>query len=129
MWSGPGVRGRFAGIAVKGQRAQGGGLVRVKDVAGVEMGGQPYAQDLKLDGKAAAGIAIYQTPDANSLKVAAAVAAKMKELSARFPAGLTSSIPYNTTIFIQTSIDEVYKTLWPVGFPAVSVILWFLRVW
>src|SRR5262250_3864730 len=91
------------------------------------MGAQTYSQDFKLDGKPAAGIAIYQTPDANSLKVAAVVAAKMEQLSHRFPPGLRYSIPYNTTIFIKNSIDEVYKTLWQAGILVLIVILVFLQ--
>jgi hydrophobic/amphiphilic exporter-1 (mainly G- bacteria), HAE1 family len=118
---------QFADIVIKDQTAQGGRLIRVKDVARIEMGAQTYSQDFKLDGKPAAGIAIYQTPDANSLKVAAAVAAKMEELSHHFPPGLQFSIPYNTTIFIQASIDEVYKTLWQAGVLVLIVILLFLQ--
>ncbi len=91
------------------------------------MGAQTYSQDFKLSGKPAAGIAIYQTPDANSLKVASVVAAKMEELSRRFPAGLHYSIPYNTTIFIEESINEVYTTLWQAGVLVLIVILVFLQ--
>ncbi len=119
--------GQFAEIVVKDQTAQGGRLIKVKDVARIDLGAQTYSQDFKLDGKPAAGIAIYQTPDANSLKVASVVAAKMKDLSRRFPQGLHYSIPYNTTIFISTSIDEVYKTLWQAGVLVLIVILVFLQ--
>jgi len=119
--------GQFADIIIKDQTAQGGHLVRVKDVGRIEIGAQTYSQDFKLDGKPAAGIAIYQTPDANSLKVAAVVKAKMEELSRRFPQGLRYSIPYNTTIFINASINEVYKTLWQAGVLVLIVILVFLQ--
>jgi len=119
--------GQFADIVIKDQTAQGGRLIRIKDVGRIEMGAQTYSQDFKLDGKPAAGLAIYQTPDANSLKVAAAVAAKMEELSRRFPQGLRYSIPYNTTIFINASINEVYKTLWQAGLLVLIVILVFLQ--
>ena len=119
--------GQFAEIVVKDQTAQGGRLIKVKDVARIDLGAQTYSQDFKLDGKPAAGIAIYQTPDANSLKVAAGVAAKMEELSRRFPPGLQYAIPYNTTIFISNSIDEVYKTLWQAGVLVLIVILVFLQ--
>jgi hydrophobic/amphiphilic exporter-1 (mainly G- bacteria), HAE1 family len=118
---------QFADIVVKDQTAQGGRLIKVKDVARIDLGAQTYSQDFKLDGKPAAGIAIYQTPDANSLKVAAVVAAKMEELARRFPPGLHYSIPYNTTIFIKNSIDEVYKTLWQAGVLVLIVILVFLQ--
>jgi hydrophobic/amphiphilic exporter-1 (mainly G- bacteria), HAE1 family len=119
--------GQFADIVIKDQTAQGGRLIRIKDVARIEMGAQTYSLDFKLDGKPAAGIAIYQTPDANSLKVASAVAAKMEELSRRFPQGLHYSIPFNTTIFINASINEVYKTLWQAGVLVLIVILVFLQ--
>jgi HAE1 family hydrophobic/amphiphilic exporter-1 len=117
----------FADIIVKDQTAQGGRLIRVKDVARVDLGAQTYSQDFKLDGKPAAGIAIYQTPDANSLKVASEVAAKMKELARFFPPGISYAIPYNTTIFVKNSINEVYKTLWQAGVLVLIVILVFLQ--
>jgi HAE1 family hydrophobic/amphiphilic exporter-1 len=119
--------GQFADIIVKDQTAQGGRLVRLKDIGRIEMGAQTYSQDFKLQGKPAAGIAIYQTPDANSLKVAAAVKAKMEELSRRFPPGVHYSIPYNTTVFISESIDGVYTTLWQAGVLVLIVILLFLQ--
>ncbi|MGH7060433.1 MAG: efflux RND transporter permease subunit, partial [Stellaceae bacterium] len=118
---------QFGDIVVKDQTAEGGRLVRIKDVARIELGAQTYAQDFKLNGKPAAGIAIYQTPDANSLKVAQAVATKMEELSRHFPPGVHFSIPYNTTIFIKDSISEVYKTLWQAGVLVLIVILVFLQ--
>ena len=117
----------FGDIIVKDQTAQGGRLVRLKDVARIDLGAQTYSQDFNLNGKPAAGIAIYQTPDANSLKVAAEVDAKMKELSRHFPPGLEYSIPYNTTIFVRDSIAEVYKTLWQAGVLVLIVILVFLQ--
>jgi HAE1 family hydrophobic/amphiphilic exporter-1 len=117
----------FGDIIVKDQTAQGGRLVRLKDVARIDLGAQTYSQDFNLNGKPAAGIAIYQTPDANSLKVAAEVDAKMKELSRHFPPGLEYSIPYNTTIFVKDSIAEVYKTLWQAGVLVLIVILVFLQ--
>ncbi len=117
----------FADIIVKDQTAQGGRLVRLKDVARIDLGAQTYSQDFKLNGKPAAGIAVYQTPDANSLKVAAEVAAKMDELARHFPPGLHYSIPYNTTVFIQESINGVYTTLWQAGVLVLIVILVFLQ--
>src|SRR5271169_4449043 len=117
----------FADIIVKDQTAQGGRLVRLKDVARIDLGAQTYSQDFKLSGKPAAGIAVYQTPDANSLKVAAEVAAKMDQLARQFPPGLHYSIPYNTTVFIQESINGVYTTLWQAGVLVLIVILVFLQ--
>src|SRR5450631_210924 len=119
--------GQFAEIIVKGQTAQGGRLIRVKDVARIELGSQTYSQQCYLNGKPAAGIAIYQTPDANSLQVGKEVAAKMTQLARRFPQDLAHVIPYDTTIFVKASIDEVYTTLYEAGILVLIVILIFLQ--
>ncbi len=119
--------GQFADIVVKGQTAQGGRLIRVKDVGWIELGSQTYSQICNLDGRPAAGVAIYQTPDANSLHVGKEVAAKMADLARRFPHDLRYDIPYNTTIFIKASIDEVYDTLYEAGVLVLIVILIFLQ--
>jgi len=119
--------GQFADIIVKGQTAQGGRLIRIKDIGRIELGSQTYSQQCYLNGKPAAGIAIYQTPDANSLQVGKEVAAKMAQLARRFPQNLAYDIPYNTTIFIKASIDEVYTTLYEAGILVLVVILVFLQ--
>jgi len=119
--------GQFADIIVKGQTAQGGRLIRIKDIGRIELGSQTYSQQCYLNGKPAAGIAIYQTPDANSLQVGKEVAAKMAQLARRFPKDLAYDIPYNTTIFIKASIDEVYTTLYEAGILVLVVILVFLQ--
>ena len=119
--------GQFADIVVKGQTAQGGRLVRVKDVARIELGSQTYSQQCYLNGKPAAGIAIYQTPDANSLQVGKEVGAKMAQLARRFPKDLRFGIPYDTTIFVKASVNEVYTTLYEAGILVLVVILAFLQ--
>jgi HAE1 family hydrophobic/amphiphilic exporter-1 len=119
--------GQFADIVVKAQTEAGGRLIRVKDVARIELGAQTYSQDFRLNGQPAAGIAIYQTPEANSLQVGKAVEAKMAALSRRFPEGLVFSVPYDTTMFVKASIDEVYTTLYEAGFLVLVVILVFLQ--
>jgi hydrophobic/amphiphilic exporter-1 (mainly G- bacteria), HAE1 family len=118
---------QFADIIVKDQTATGGKLVRVKDVARIELGAQTYSQDFKLNGRPGAGMAIFQTPEANSLAVAKEVKVKMEELGKRFPQGLRYSIPFDTTIFVQESIAEVYTTLWQAGVLVLIVILVFLQ--
>jgi HAE1 family hydrophobic/amphiphilic exporter-1 len=119
--------GQFGEIVVRDQTAQGGRLLQVKDVARIELGAQTYAQYFRVNSKPAAGIAIYQTPEANSLQVGKEVAAKVAELSRRFPEGLTYAIPYDTTIFVSDSINEVYKTLYQAGILVLIVILVFLQ--
>ncbi|MBN8902011.1 MAG: efflux RND transporter permease subunit, partial [Rhodospirillales bacterium] len=104
-------------------------IVRVRDVGRVELGAQLYSQIFTLNGKPAAGIAIYQTPGANALQVAKEVSAKLKELSTAFPPGLQYYIPFDTTAFVTASIDEVYKTLFEAGILVLIVILVFLQDW
>ena len=120
---------QFGNIVVKAASANGGQLVRLKDVARIEMGAQTYSQLCELDGKPSAGIAIYLTPDANALDVAKRVQAKMAELSRAFPAGLEYGVPFDTTGFVRTSINEVYKTLVEAGVLVLIVILVFLQDW
>jgi hydrophobic/amphiphilic exporter-1 (mainly G- bacteria), HAE1 family len=120
---------QFANIVVKADTAQGGRLARLKDVARVELGAQTYSQLFSLDGREAAGVAIFQTPDANALDVAKLVGEKMAELSKNFPQGLEYSIPFNTTGFVKTSINEVYVTLFEAGGLVLIVILVFLQSW
>jgi hydrophobic/amphiphilic exporter-1 (mainly G- bacteria), HAE1 family len=118
---------QFADIVIKDQTAQGGSLVRVADVARIELGAQSYSQTFNLNGRPGAGIAIFQTPEANSLAVAKAVKARMAELGQRFPQGLRYTIPFDTTIFVQESISEVYTTLYQAGALVLIVILVFLQ--
>ena len=117
----------FANIIVKAQTEQGGRLVRVKDIGRIDLGSQNYSQQTFVNGKPAAFIAIYQTPDANSLQVGKEVKAKMDELARRFPKDLRYDIPYDTTIFVKASIEEVYHTLYEAGFLVLVVILFFLQ--
>ena len=120
---------QFADIVVKTATGDGGRIVRLKDVARVELGAQTYAVDFKVDGKPAAGLAIYQTPEANALGVAQAVEKKMKELKRAFPAGLDYSTPFDTTAFVKTSIHEVFMTLIEAGILVLVVIVIFLQDW
>ena len=119
--------GEFENIIVKIETGQGGRIIRLKDVAHVELGSQTYSQFCRLDGKPSAGIAIYQLPGANALQVAEEVSAAMERLSKNFPPGLAYSIPFDTTHFTQASIDEVYKTLYEAAILVLIVILVFLQ--
>jgi HAE1 family hydrophobic/amphiphilic exporter-1 len=118
---------QFEDIVVRSANTNGGRLVRVKDVARVELGAQTYSQTFELGGKPAAGIAIFLTPAANALAVAGSVGQKMETLSHDFPPGLHYSIPFDTTTFVQTSINEVYVTLGEAGILVLIVILVFLQ--
>src|SRR6201981_2606642 len=106
-----------------------GEVTRVRDVGRVELGAQTYSQYFSLDGKEAAGIGIYQSPGANALQVERAVEAKMADLARAFPQGLTYLVPFDTTVFVNTSIREVYKTLIEAAVLVLIVILVFLQDW
>ena len=101
----------------------------MKDVARVELGAQTYATDFNVDGKPAAGIAVYQTPDANALAVAARSRTRWSELTKAFPPGLAYSVPFDTTAFVRASIDEVFMTLIEAGMLVLIVIVVFLQDW
>src|SRR5690606_2703924 len=98
----------FADIVVKTDSGQTGRITRLRDVAQVELGAQTYSQAFQLDGQPAAGIAIFQLPDANALDTATRVRARLAELSADFPAGMAYAVPFDTTNFVHASIREVY---------------------
>lgn len=118
---------QFSEIIVKAQNTEGGRLVRIRDIARVELGSQNYSQQCRLNDNPAGCIAIYQTPGSNSLDVAKRVEDKMNELAKRFPADLRHRIPFDTTTFINDSINEVYQTLYEAGFLVLVVILLFLQ--
>jgi hydrophobic/amphiphilic exporter-1 (mainly G- bacteria), HAE1 family len=104
-------------------------LTRVKDVARVELGSQVYDQWCEIGGKPAATLAVFQLPGANALDVARKVEATMERLAPSFPDGLEFIVPFNTTIFVEESIFEVYKTLFEAGVLVLIVILVFLQDW
>ncbi|KAF1853781.1 hypothetical protein Lal_00007043 [Lupinus albus] len=88
-----------------------GSSVRLRDVARIEMGGQTYDTAGRLNGKPSAFIGVQLTPTGNALGTATAVHKKMDELSKYFPAGVSYTIPYDTSKFVKISIEEVVKTL------------------
>src|SRR5271169_5858057 len=118
---------QFENVIVK--TGDNGQITRVSDVGRVELGAQTYGQVFSLDGKQAAGIGIYQSPGANALDVEHAVKAKMATLSRDFPQGLVYAVPFDTTIFVNASIHEVYKTLIEAGVLVLIVIMVFLQDW
>ena len=119
----------FGNIVVKVDASNGGQITRVKDVGRVELGAQTYSQVSKLNNQPSAGVAIFQLPGANALNVAAEIDARMQELAKSFPQGLSYSVPFDTTIFVKTSINEVYKTLGEAAVLVLIVILVFLQDW
>jgi hydrophobic/amphiphilic exporter-1 (mainly G- bacteria), HAE1 family len=117
----------FENVIVK--TGSNGEITRLRDVGRVELGAQTYGQIFTLDGRAAAGIGVYQSPGANALEVERAVEAKMAQLARSFPQGLAYSTPFDTTVFVNASIHEVYRTLIEAAVLVLIVILVFLQDW
>ena len=111
------------------QNLPNGAMVRVKDVARVELGAQTYNMGNQTNGKDSAAVAIFLQPGANALDVAQRVKTRMAELSASFPEGLAYEIPFDTTTFVEASIDEVVETLAIAFILVILVILVFLQNW
>ena len=106
-----------------------GGALRLKDVARVELGSLNYSTVATLNGAPTVPIGIYLQPGANALNVSGAVDAAMSRLAQRFPDGLRYDVPYNTTKFIEVSIDEVVKTFIEAIVLVVIVVFLFLQNW
>jgi multidrug efflux pump len=104
-------------------------VVRLRDVARLDLGAKNYDQIASLDGQPSVAICIFQLPGSNAIQTAHAVYAKMKELSAHFPEGLEYQIVYDTTPFISESIVEVVKTLRDAIILVAIVVLIFLQNW
>ena len=106
-----------------------GELVYLRDVARVELGARDYSVGSYLDGKPAGALLIYQTPGANAVATAHRVSASMEELAKHFPKGLEYKIVYNTTTFVEKSIDAVIHTLIEAIVLVILVVLVFLQTW
>src|SRR5712672_2102858 len=106
-----------------------GRVTRVRDIARVELGAQDYTRNAYLDNQVATALGIFQRPGSNALATAAAVLGTMDELAKSFPPGLSYRVAYNTTEFIQQSVDEVIKSLFEAALLVVIVIILFLQSW
>ncbi|HEV7438653.1 MAG TPA: efflux RND transporter permease subunit, partial [Methylobacterium sp.] len=116
----------FAEVIVK---ANDGRLVRIKDVARVEMGQKDYTTNSFLNDTPAVGIGVFQRPGTNALDAATQVRATIDRLKKNFPPDVEYRIAYNPTEFIEESIHEVYKTLFEAVALVVIVVLVFLQSW
>ncbi|MGE0745782.1 MAG: efflux RND transporter permease subunit [Rhodospirillales bacterium] len=106
-----------------------GRLIRVQDVARVEMGAREYVTNSYLNGKPAVALAIFQRPGTNALAAADEITGKMRELSRNFPKGIEHRIVYNPTEFIAESVSAVYHTLFEAVVLVAFVVLVFLQSW
>lgn len=106
-----------------------GRVVRVRDVARVEIGARSYANNSYLNNKPAVALGIFQRPGSNALATAEEILAKMEEASADFPQGLEYQVVYNPTEFIEASVNSVYETILEAVVLVVIVIVIFLQSW
>jgi HAE1 family hydrophobic/amphiphilic exporter-1 len=118
---------QFENIIVKAGQA--GELVRIRDVARVELGAQDYSWYVQLGGAPSVAIAVYQLPGSNALAVAQGVKEAMAELEQSFPEGLEAVIAYDSTLYIEASIDEVISTLIIAILLVIFSVFIFLQDW
>src|ERR1700704_3407203 len=113
----------FRQLVVKEQR---GVVVRLGDIADVELGAENYEQDIRFNGESATFMGVWVLPTANSLEVIAKVREALPQLQAQLPAGLKAGIPYDSTEYIQDAISEVLRTLTETLLIVIVVIFLFL---
>ncbi|KGT89354.1 multidrug efflux RND transporter permease subunit OqxB [Enterobacter cancerogenus] len=118
---------QFGNIILK--TADDGSLVRLRDVARIEMGSGSYALRSQLNNKDAVGIGIFQAPGANAIDLSNAVRDKMAELATRFPDDVQWAAPYDPTVFVRDSIRAVVQTLFEAIVLVVLVVILFLQTW
>ncbi len=118
---------QFGDIVLRG--GEDGGLLKLKDVAKIELGSETYGNVSRVSGKPAGLIGIYQLPGANALDVARRVEDKLQDLQQYFPPGVNYRIVNNTTDFVTASIDEVLVTFVETTLIVMAVILLFLQSW
>lgn len=106
-----------------------GRMIRLRDVARIELGAMAYDQVCTLDTKPSIALSIYQLPGSNALETAAEVRAKMDDLKSRFPEGVDYAIVYDTTPFIRESVKEVFVSLRDAVILVAIVVLVFLQGW
>jgi HAE1 family hydrophobic/amphiphilic exporter-1 len=110
----------FANIIIRANPD--GSIVRVKDVARIDLGAQSQDRYSRFNGAPAAAIGIYQSPGANAVEVAAHVRQVLDQLKQRFPSDLSYSVFYDATIFVTATINEVVRTL-AIAFVLVAIVV------
>ncbi|MFP3868004.1 MAG: efflux RND transporter permease subunit [Desulfobacteraceae bacterium] len=120
---------QFENIIIKSERGTTAQIVRVRDIARVELSQQYYSNFAGVSGHPSSQVMVYALPGANSLDVAGQVRQAMAEMSQTFPEGLKYEIIYDTTRFIEEAIHAVYETLFEAGLLVLIVIMVFLQNW
>lgn len=106
-----------------------GSMIRLKDVARVELGAQSYTLEGRWNGKPNVFLLTFLSPGANALDTVKRVRAELAEVSKSFPSGVSYDVPYDTTRFIEVSIQEVVKTLAEAMVLVILVVYLFLQSW
>ena len=106
-----------------------GSIVRLRDVARIELAATDYTRSSRLNGRPVALLGVYQLPDANALEVSKNVRATLEQLSQRFPPGIRYTIPLDTSEFVRESIREVEITLFIAAALVLLVVFLFLESW
>jgi len=123
--AGPDPADNGAGIG----QARSSGIVRIRDIGRVELGAKDEEMGSRLDGDPTVTIAVFQLPGSNALETAKAIHEEMAALSRDFPEGLDYAIHYDTTVFVEESVQEVVKTLFEAVVLVFLVVLIFLQDW
>jgi HAE1 family hydrophobic/amphiphilic exporter-1 len=118
---------QFGNIIVR--EAPNGGTVRVKDVARVELGAQDYSMICRLNGKSAAGIAVYQLPGSNAVQTAAGVRKLLAQMKQRFPEDIDYAISLDQTLPVTEGMKEIIETLVIAIVLVIFVVYLFLQDW
>ncbi|MBO6777842.1 MAG: efflux RND transporter permease subunit, partial [Marinibacterium sp.] len=103
-----------------------GSIVHLRDIAEVELGAQFYSASGRFEGKPATVLAIYQAPGANALAVSERVLAELERLSATFPDDVEYAVPFNSTDFVEQSLNDVINTLMMTFVLVIGVVFLFL---
>jgi len=118
---------QFGNIILKGDAN--GGLVRMSDIARIELGTENYSMTSRINGTSASTIAVYQIPGSNALAVADAVKKRMNELKDRFPPDMNMNISLDTTLAVTEGINEILHTLLEAVILVILVVFLFLQDW
>ena len=118
---------QFANAIIKTDGA--GRLTRLGDVARIELGAEDYQTNSYLDRQSAVGIGVFQRPGSNLLETAEELRGTVQRLAEDFPAGLEYEIAYDPTVFVQESVDAVYRTIFEAVALVILVIVLFLQSW
>ena len=118
---------QFGDIVLRSSGAD--GVLRLRDVARVELGSQSYEQLSMLDGKPVAGIRVFLQTGSNALETADRIRARLDVLTKQFPPDVEYSIPFDTTRFVRSAIGEVRSTLLEAAFLVAIVVFLFLGSW